>query len=416
MELYGRGPAPGGARPDPDTGLEESMWRLGLGSGGGSGGTLQYPERPGELDCAYYMRTGTCSYGEKCRYNHPRDRGAMTGAGRTGAMEYPERVDQPVCEFYMRTGNCKFGSTCKYHHPRQGGGSAQPVSLNYCGYPLRPGEKECAYYMKTGQCKFGFTCKFHHPQPGGSSVPSPASAFYPTVQHPSVPPPHQYPPYAGWQVARPSVLPGSYLQGSYAPMLLSPGVVPVQGWNPYTGPVNSSVSPAGQQTVQPGPIYGVQNQASSTNPALAGAQTPTLSPAGTLTASQRENKFPERPGQPECQFYMKTGDCKYGAMCKYHHPPDWRIPRMNVVLSALGLPLRPGAQPCTYYMQHGLCKFGQTCKFDHPISTVSYSSSASSLSDMPVPYPIGFSVATLAPSSSSSELRPEFISIKERFF
>ena len=127
------------------------------------------------------------------------------------------------------------------------------------------------------------------------------------------------------------------------------------------------MSPAGQQTVQPGPIYGVQNQASSTNPALAGAQTPTLSPAGTLTASQRENKFPERPGQPECQFYMKTGDCKYGAMCKYHHPPDWRIPRMNVVLSALGLPLRP-VLIFTSYIFHIMKYSKLICDFLNPVT------------------------------------------------
>ena len=75
-----------------------------------------------------------------------------------------------------------------------------------------------------------------------------------------------------------------------------------------------------------------------------------------------------------------------------------------------------GAQICAFYAQHGVCKFGPTCKFDHPVGTLSYSPSASSLSDMPVaPYPIGFSVATLAPSSSSSDLRHEFISSKESF-
>lgn len=42
---------------------------------------------------------------------------------------------------------------------------------------------------------------------------------------------------------------------------------------------------------------------------------------------------------------------------------------------------------------------------------LSYSPSASSLVDMPVaPYPVGSSIGTLAPSSSSSELRPELIS------
>ncbi|RRT61348.1 hypothetical protein B296_00041756 [Ensete ventricosum] len=71
------------------------MWRLGLGEG-----SSPYPERPGEPDCSYYVRTGSCNYGERCRYNHPRDRGALTGVGtgRTGAVEYLERVGQPVCE------------------------------------------------------------------------------------------------------------------------------------------------------------------------------------------------------------------------------------------------------------------------------------------------------------------------------
>ncbi|KAK8960722.1 hypothetical protein KSP40_PGU016871 [Platanthera guangdongensis] len=38
---------------------------------------------------------------------------------------------------------------------------------------------------------------------------------------------------------------------------------------------------------------------------------------------------------------MKTGECKYGATCKYHHPLDWRLPVTNYTLSPLGLPLRP---------------------------------------------------------------------------
>lgn len=30
-----------------------------------------YPDRPGEPDCLYYLRTGMCGYGSNCRYNHP---------------------------------------------------------------------------------------------------------------------------------------------------------------------------------------------------------------------------------------------------------------------------------------------------------------------------------------------------------
>ncbi|KAJ0092260.1 hypothetical protein Patl1_25112 [Pistacia atlantica] len=70
-----------------------------------------------------------------------------------------------------------------------------------------------------------------------------------------------------------------------------------------------------------------------------------------------------------------------------------------------------GAPLCTHYTQRGVCKFGTACKFDHPMGTLSYSPSASSLADMPVaPYPVGSSIGTLAPSFSSSDLRPELVS------
>ena len=57
--------------------------------------------------------------------------------------------------------------------------------------------------------------------------------------------------------------------------------------------------------------------------------------------SEKEHSFPERPGQPECQYYMKTGDCKLGPSCRYHHPPELLAAKMNVVLNPVGLPSRP---------------------------------------------------------------------------
>ncbi|KAK1279057.1 Zinc finger CCCH domain-containing protein 32 [Acorus gramineus] len=395
------------------TGLEEPMWELALG-----GGEQYYPERPGEPDCMYYMRTGSCGYGERCRYNHPRDRSAVVGLLRGG--EYPERVDQPVCQYYMKTGFCKFGATCKYHHPNQGGGPSHPVPLNYYGFPLRPGEKECSYYVKTGQCKFGATCKFHHPQPSGIPMPTPVPApqFYSPVQSPSVPSPHppQYaaPGTSSWQVARPPLFTGSYVQGTYAPLLIPP-IVQIPGWSVYPQSVSQTVSPNTPTAVGVAPSYNVPHQLSPSAPAYTGPFSHTSISAGPSSSGQKAHKFPERPGQAECQFYMRTGDCKYGSTCKYHHPPEWSIPQTNCVLSPMGLPIRPGTPPCTFYMQHGICKFGPTCKFDHPMGTLSYSPSASSLADMPVaPLPLGMSMATLAPSSSSSDLRLEYGSTSVR--
>ncbi|XP_023749260.1 zinc finger CCCH domain-containing protein 34 [Lactuca sativa] len=383
-------------------GLEEPMWQLGLGDASES-----YPERPDEADCIYYLRTGFCGYGSRCRFNHPRDRGSVIGALRASGGEYPERIGQPVCQYFMRTGMCKFGASCKYHHPRQGVGSLSSVALNVSGYPLRPGEKECSYYVKTGQCKFGVTCKFHHPQPAGmvaSPVPLSAmpSAMYPNVQSPSVASSQAYGVLTGnWPVARPPLVPGSYLPGTYGPVLMPPGMVPFPGWNPYQASLHPSGSPSSQPIIGPGPGGG-----------YAMTQLSPSAPSYPLTKSQKEQHvFPERPGEPECQFYMKTGDCKFGSSCRYHHPPEWNLPKSNFGLSPMGLPLRPGAPLCSHYAQNGVCKFGPSCKFDHPMGTLSYSPSASSLADMPVaPYPVGSYMGTLAPSSSSSELRPEVTS------
>ncbi|KAJ6719727.1 ZINC FINGER CCCH DOMAIN-CONTAINING PROTEIN 58 [Salix purpurea] len=386
MDRYGR--AQEGSQSDPaiewtgsgqESGLEEGFWQLGLGET-----ESEYPERPNEQDCPYYLRTGLCGYGASCRYNHPRDRTVVLRTVRTSGVEFPERVGQPLCQYYMRTGTCKFGASCKYNHPKQGGSSISPVSLNYYGYPLRLGERECTYYIKTGQCKFGATCKFHHPQPG------------------------------------------SYVQGPFGHVLLSPSLVPYPSWSPYPAPVSPVASPNTQPAVGSGSVYGI-SPLSPSAPAYTGAYQSIPTAKGPSSSSQKEHLFPERPGQPDCQYYMKTGDCKFRSSCKYHHPPELVASKTNVVLSPMGLPLRPskiiyicsffplfdleysiykGVPACTHYTQRGQCKFGPACKFDHPMGTLSYSPSASSLADMPVaPYPVGSSIGTLAPSSSSSDLR-----------
>ncbi|XP_052312629.1 zinc finger CCCH domain-containing protein 34 isoform X2 [Populus trichocarpa] len=358
MDRYGRGQE--GSQSDPaqewtgsgqETGLEEGVWQLEIGET-----ESEYPERPNEQDCMYYLRTGFCGYGARCRYNHPRDRTAVLGAARAGGGEFPERVGQPLCQYYMRTGTCKFGASCKYNHPKQGGSSVRPVSLNYYGYPLRPGERECTYYIKTGQCKFGATCKFHHPQPANMQIPAqslapqvasvPAHTLYPTMQSPSVPSSQQY----GVMVARPPLLPGSYVQGPYGPVLLSPSLVPYPSWSPYPAPVSPVASPNAQPAVGSGSVYGI-SPLSPSAPAYTGAYQSIPTAKGPSSSSQKEHVFPERPGQPECQYYMKTGDCKFESSCRYHHPPELVTSKTNVVLSPMGLPLRP-ASICSYaYLQ-----------------------------------------------------------------
>ncbi|KAJ6832328.1 zinc finger CCCH domain-containing protein 33-like isoform X1 [Iris pallida] len=76
-------------------------------------------------------------------------------------------------------------------------------------------------------------------------------------------------------------------------------------------------------------------------------------------------ELPERVGQPNCQYFLKTGTCKFGATCKYHHPRDGHDIR-PVALNVMGLPLRQDEKSCPYYMRYGTCKFGIACKFNHP--------------------------------------------------
>ncbi|PIA29833.1 hypothetical protein AQUCO_05800125v1 [Aquilegia coerulea] len=312
---------------------------------------------------------------------------------------YPERIGQPECQYYLKTGTCKFGATCKFHHPRDKAGIAGRVVLNILGYPFRPNENECAYYLRTGQCKFGNTCKFHHPQPSSTMVSLRGSPVYPPVQSPSTPGQQSYPGVANWTLSRASFIPSPRWQGpsSYAQLILPQGVVPVPGWNAYTG------LPSERQQQTPGNnIYGASRQ-NETSQEAQGAY-----------AFQRDNVFPERPGQPECQFYMKTGDCKYGAVCRFHHPRERLIPVPNCLLSPLGLPLRPGEPLCIFYSRYGICKFGPNCKFDHPMGTFAYGLSTSASADVPVVRRLLGSSSGISALPLSSEGPVDVVSGKSR--
>ncbi|CAN6543273.1 unnamed protein product [Malus baccata var. baccata] len=116
-------------------------------------------------------------------------------------------------------------------------------------------------------------------------------------------------------------------------------------------------------------MYGTSQQGEPENSGSQGGFSPYSSgsiPVG-FYALQRENVFPERPREPECLFYMKTGDCKYGAVCRFHHPSERLIPGLDSVLSPMGLPLRPGEPCCIAYSRYGICNFGPCCKFNHPM-------------------------------------------------
>lgn len=357
--------------------------------------TGPFPERRGEPNCGFYMRTGHCGYGMNCRYNHPSNRNLAAALARDKG-EYPERLGQPECQYYLKTGTCKFGITCKFHHPKDRAGYIGSTTMNALGFPLRPGEKDCAYYMRTGSCKFGATCKFNHPQTAAVRplVAMSGSSIYASNGSSAAPSPHPFQGMPSWSIPRTPYVPRSRFQApsTFAPLIVQPqNMVSLPGWGAYQarmGPQQSVLGGAsfvyGAGSVNEAPSGAIHT---SYTPYVPGSAAAGLPPAMQSTFISNDSTFPERPGQPECQYYMKTGDCKYGLSCRFHHPKDRVSVMPNCILNPLGLPIREGAEKCSFYMQYGTCKFGHTCKFDHPINNLAYSPSASSLTDLPVaPY------------------------------
>lgn len=110
-------------------------------------------------------------------------------------------------------------------------------------------------------------------------------------------------------------------------------------WYTIQGSVSPAPSPGAQPSIGPTSVYGLSQPGPST-PILGGAYSQ-FTPAGPSGSATKDPQFPERPGQPECKYYMRTGDCKYGSSCRYNHPSDWAVSKTNCALSPLGLPLRP---------------------------------------------------------------------------
>ncbi|KAG6392445.1 hypothetical protein SASPL_146664 [Salvia splendens] len=332
-----------------------------------------YPQRPGEKDCAFYMQTRTCKFGESCKFDHP------VWVPEGGIPDWkeiplvpsealPSRPGETDCPFFLKTQKCKFGIRCKFNHPKD---SIQPAGApedsDVSALPERPSEPTCSFFVKTGKCKFGSTCKFHHPnsvqiqsiveeningQLGENKAVQ--TSFAPALLHNSKGLP---------------IRPGE----EDCPFYLRTGSCKYGTTCRYSHPdryvINPQAAIASSLLTSPSARYGLGVAAP------AASLLPNFDPRLSQTmVGLTATIFPQRPGQQECDYYMKKGICKYGNNCKFHHPIDRSAPtasatgspQQNVKLTLAGLPRREGAINCPYYMKTGACKYGATCKFDHP--------------------------------------------------
>ncbi|XP_039126580.1 zinc finger CCCH domain-containing protein 34-like isoform X2 [Dioscorea cayenensis subsp. rotundata] len=280
------------------------------------GKKFRYPVRPGEPACSYYIKTGTCRFGSNCKYNHPRRRrrtltkdsleanhqAVKEKEREIGKETLPEKAGHGKCKYFLMPGGCKFGKDCKFAHDQEMNEEGS-VELNFLGLPVRPGARECSYYMRTGGCKYANNCKFHHPDPiaVGGREPRDHPSKYNQGHTPVV----SQLPATSWPMQIGSNEPVTFLNPSphFMPgMILPPqGLHPTPEWNGFQAPVN----PFYLQPAPPPPHPEMFVQYAPPNP---------------VHQQVYIDEFPDRPGQPECQHFMKTGSCKFKSSCKFHHP------------------------------------------------------------------------------------------------
>ncbi|KAJ6832658.1 zinc finger CCCH domain-containing protein 8 [Iris pallida] len=346
-----------------------------------------YPQRPGEKDCAHYMLTRNCMFGEACKFDHPiwvpeggiPDWKEVSLAVTSESL--PERPGEPDCPYFLKTKKCKFGFGCKFNHPKDQlkQGMEFPDSSVL---PERPSEPICSFYAKTGKCKYGANCKFHHPkdlqiQSGGQDtdcLEQTKSAVQNNGAVGDSMPSKSFIPFTPALLHNSKGLPVR-LGETDCPFYLKTGSCKYGATCRYNHPERTAINPLFQanfgNTVMPssttslpiGLINPIANLIPGLDPLLAQASfgvSPTV--------------YPQRPGQLECDFYMKNGQCKFGANCKFHHPTDRFAPtgsvatqaQPNIKLTLAGLPRREGTVACPFYMKTGTCKYSVACRYDHP--------------------------------------------------
>lgn len=243
----------------------------------------------------------------------------------------PRRPGKPPCTFYLRTGICKYGASCKFDHPE-----LQSVSVGRQGYNTYP------YYVDGSMGSYQTTY-------GPLAYPYGAPTACPATEDVTAGMPDE-----DEERLLPEKMEGSVVTGLSAGMPTTP-----RSTQDYSLSAQAMAYQYGGMLQVP---YAAVYPYIYTQPVGIVSQTYHLS---------ETSSYPVRAGEPNCPYYMKTGHCKFGATCKFSHPPERltqlsSTPEGGLSFNSLGLPIRANTAECSYYMRTRTCKFGRTCKFHHP--------------------------------------------------
>eukprot|EP00986_Skeletonema_menzelii_P003827 scaffold1254_cov158-Skeletonema_menzelii.AAC.4 len=154
-------------------------------------------------------------------------------------------------------------------------------------YPLRPGEQDCRDFLRTGRCKYGESCKYNHPlnvESGGG-----LSDGGPLPSRPGEPVCHYF-------------LKHGICKFGQACKFDHPNGPHVEKG---LGAPNNSVGGGGGGTGNGRAVASSGGLVYITDPA---------------TGATSVQVLPQRPNEPDCIYFLRNGRCKYGSICKFHHP------------------------------------------------------------------------------------------------
>nr|XP_027069080.1 uncharacterized protein LOC113694346 [Coffea arabica] len=293
---------------------------------------------------------------------------------------FPERPGQPECQ-------------C--HHPAECSAQKANLVLGPKGLHLLRGVAVCCHYFQNGVCKFDHPMRSLSYSQSASSLPDMPVAPYPVVMDDSI----------------------KFANGSKENMISDENT---------TNMISSDIKGGDQE----GDSASLSSQSSSNyleklmDASRSNENVLPQNALQTLLRRREELLLQLSIVQKKialCDKIIQTimkayKDSIYLSIPPAAGPSDI-ITNLNGVHKRQILSLAPGVYlsvrvlaVCHHYLQNEVCKFGCSGMFDHPMGSLSYSPSASSLADVPVaPYAVGSSMGTLAPSSSSLDLRPKLI-------
>lgn len=130
-----------------------------------------------DKQCPFFSRTGLCTRGKSCRYQHDPEKvaicphylaGDCSSTAETCLLSHSSTLNRvPPCVHFQNNGRCKNGDQCLYPHVRVGARSSvcrDFAVLGYCekGIDCEAAHiRECPDFAETGACK-NSKCKLPH--------------------------------------------------------------------------------------------------------------------------------------------------------------------------------------------------------------------------------------------------------------